>query len=613
MCTIQLINYLFLYMNSTAFLVLHFMFGTLMCFLIYDYKGKATEWSGSQKWIDMIFGTGAIAIAIHLLSDIDGYLLRIQLVPSTIDIIMGILITIIVLESARRLTGPSISIIAIITVIYALIGKFIPGILGNKGYSLVRIIKSIFSEHGIWGMPLSVSANTVFIFLLFGSFLSVSGADIIFKDLAVSIAGGKRGGPAKMAIIASSIFGTISGSAVANVVSTGAFTIPLMKKTGYRKEFAGAVEAVASTGGQLMPPIMGAAAFLLSEFIGMPYAKVCITAVIPALLYYIFLFFMVDVEAIKNNLRGIDKGDIPALMPILKRSAKLIIPVIVLVISLVVFHVSPVRSAIYAIVVIIVFSLFDKKDRFSYKKLVSAFVQAAKGSAQIISACCVSGIIIAMLSLTGLGLKLSNLILAFGDKNIFICLMFSMIITIILGMGLPTTAAYIISATTVAPALIKLGILPLHAHLFLFYFASISCITPPVAVASYASSAIADASPGRVGWEAVRLGLIAFIIPFAFVLNPKIISFGFSTFLEGLETYLSILSTLLAGIPLAYAIQGYVYKRINIFCRGGLLILGISMLTPYPCLFISSSVITVIFIILNKKLHQKKVILKGGF
>ena len=269
-------------------------------------------------------------------------------------------------------------------------------------------------------MPLSVSANTVFIYLLFGAFLTACGADTIFRDLSITLAGSKRGGPAKIAVIASGIFGTISGSAVANVVSTGTFTIPLMKKVGYRKEFAGAVEAVASTGGQLMPPVMGAAAFLLSEFIGVSYASVCVAAAIPAFLYYIFVFIVVDAEALKYDLRGVDKKDIPALLPVLKRSAKLIIPVLVLILSLLVFHFSPVRSAIYAMIAVVVLSLLDKKDRFSLSKLTNAFLQASQGSAQIVSACAASGIVIGMLSLTGLGLKFSNLIFALGGTNLLL-------------------------------------------------------------------------------------------------------------------------------------------------------------------------------------------------
>jgi TRAP transporter 4TM/12TM fusion protein len=584
----------------------------LMCFLVYDGKGKVSYWHGASKWIDILFALFSVLVAVYILSDIDGYLMRIQLRPSSIDIAMGIGVTIVILEAARRLTGASLSIIALVTILYAFFGGNLPGVLGHKGYSLIRIVKSIFSEHGIWGMPLSVSANTVFIYLLFGAFLSACGADTIFRDLSITLAGGKRGGPAKIAIIASGIFGTISGSAVANVVSTGTFTIPLMKKVGYRKEFAGAVEAVASTGGQLMPPVMGAAAFLLSEFIGVSYASVCVAAAIPAFLYYIFVFIVVDAEALKHDLRGVDKKDIPALLPVLKRSAKLIIPVLVLILSLLVFHFSPVRSAIYAMATVIILSLLDKEDRFSFSKLSSAFVQAAQGSAQIASACAASGIVIGMLSLTGLGLKFSNLIFALGGTNLFLCLLFSMVIAIILGMGLPTTAAYIITATTIGPALINLGLPPLSAHLFLFYFAAISCITPPVAVASYAGAALAEASPGKVGWEAVRLGFVAFLIPFAFVLSPALIHLDFSSAIKGIESLVNVATTLFAGMPFAYAIQGYAYGKINIILRLALFGFGIAMITPFMHLSVPAALLVAAYFLIKRRSYYSKTILSKG-
>lgn len=615
-CIIQTANFILPPMNSTAFLALHFMFGMLMCFLVYNSKGKAAYWSGPSKWVDILLALFSIAIAVYVLSDIDGYLMRIQLSPSSLDIFMGIGATILILEASRRLTGLSLSIIAFITVLYAFFGGNLPGVLGHKGYSLTRVVKSIFSEHGIWGMPLSVSANTVFIYLLFGAFLSACGADTIFRDLSVALAGGKRGGPAKIAVIASGIFGTISGSAVANVVSTGTFTIPLMKKVGYKKEFAGAVEAVASTGGQLMPPVMGAAAFLLSEIIGVSYATVCLAAAIPAFLYYIFIFIMVDIEALKNDLRGVDKKDITALGPVLRRSAKLIIPVIVLVAGLLIFKFSPVRSAIYAMVAVIILSSLDKSDRFNLSKLIDAFTQAAQGSAQIVSACASSGIVIGMLSLTGLGLKFSNLIFSLGGTNLILCLIFSMVISIILGMGLPTTAAYIITATTVGPALINLGLPPLSAHLFLFYFAAISCITPPVAVASYAGAALADASPGKVGWEAVRLGFVAFIIPFAFVLSPTLIHLDFSSVLKGGESLVNLATTLFAGLPLAYAVQGYAYGKLNILWRLLFLGLGLAMITPFMYLSLPAAFLMAIYFFFKRRSYYAQSIRtiesKGG-
>ena len=601
MCTVQIVNVIYPFFKSSQFFVIHFMFGMLMCYLVYDYKGKKRYFYHPAKVFDIILALGVAAVAAYVLRDIDAFLLRMDLVASPTDIVMGAVCTVIVLEGCRRLTGPSLPAIALITILYALFGKYLPGLIGHKGYSFSRIIKTIFSQQGIFGMPIGVSANTVFLFLLFGAFLNVCGADLIFRDLSTALAGRKRGGPAKIAIIASGIFGTISGSSVANVVSTGTFTIPMMKRCGYRPVFAGAVEAVASTGGQIMPPIMGAAAFILAEMTGISYGTVCVAAAIPAFLYYISVFIMVDVEALKHDLHGMNEKDVPLLIPVLKRSAKLIIPVVVLIVTLVVFNITPMRCALYAMAAVVICALFDKNDRFSFKHLKDAFCQAAIGSAQIVAACAASGIVIAMLSLTGLGLKFSNFILTLGGNNLVLCLVFSMLVSIILGMGLPTTAAYIITATTIAPSLLKLGLPPLCAHLFLFYFASLSCITPPVAIASYAGAALADANPSKVGWEAVRLGIVAFLIPYSFCLTPGVIMLDFSSFATGFTGVLSAILTLLSALPIAWLMQGYTYRKVGILWRLLFALCAIMLIIPDLLIEIPAGIIVMVIYYLHKR------------
>ena len=580
MCTVQIVNVIYPFFISSEFFVIHFMFGMLMCYLVYDYKGKKRYFYSPAKIFDIILALGVAAVAIYILRDIDAFLLRMDLVASPTDIVMGAICTVIVLEGCRRLTGPSLPAIALITILYALFGKYLPGLIGHKGYSFTRVIKTIFSQQGIFGMPIGVSANTVFLFLLFGAFLNVCGADLIFRDLSTALAGRKRGGPAKIAIIASAIFGTISGSSVANVVSTGTFTIPMMKRCGYRPVFAGAVEAVASTGGQIMPPIMGAAAFILAEMTGIGYGTVCVAAAIPAFLYYISVFIMVDVEALKNELLGMDEKDIPLLIPVLKRSAKLIIPVVVLIVTLVVFNITPMRCALYAMAAVVLCALFDKNDRFSFKHLKNAFCQAAIGSAQIVAACAASGIVIAMLSLTGLGLKFSNFILTLGGSNLVLCLVFSMLVSIILGMGLPTTAAYIITATTIAPSLLKLGLPPLCAHLFLFYFASLSCIPPPVALASYAAAGICKAPPMKVSMEAVKIGIVAFLVPYAFIYNPSILTYDFSSPYMILDTIVTFVCCVVDALPISYVVQGDHYRPIRLYERALFLVIAIGLIWP---------------------------------
>ena len=455
-------------------------------------------------------------------------------------------------------------------------GDKIPGLFGHRGYSMQRVVLAIFSDRGVYGTPIGTSATNVYLFLLFAAFLSVSGADIIFQNIAIAAAGRKRGGPAKMAVIASAFFGTISGSCVANVVSTGAFTIPLMKRNGYPKKFAGAVEAVASTGGQIMPPIMGAAAFVLSDVAGVPYAEVCIAAILPALMYYICLVKMVDLEAVKHNLAGLSEDEVPNLKESLARGMKLFIPVGVLLFMMLGLKTTPMKAAIFATAAILVTGVLDSKDRMTVKGVVNGAVAAGKSLCSVVAACSTAGIVVAVFSLTGLGLKFSNFIVQLGSNSLIPSLILAMLVCAILGMGLPTTAAYIVCATAIAPALTGLGLPILAAHLFLMYFASISAITPPVAVASYAAAGIAEENPMKVGLQAVKLGITGFILPFAFALNPDYITFGWN-----LQTLLTWISGMVVCYSLAIMLQGYVESRITVLERLAYLAVIVLAITPY--------------------------------
>ena len=490
--------------------------------------------------------------------------------------VFGIIITLLVLEAGRRMLGNVLPIIAIVAIIYALTGDKIPGLFGHRVYSMQRVVLAIFSDRGDYGTPIGTSATNVYLFLLFAAFLSVSGADIIFQNIAIAAAGRKRGGPAKMAVIASAFFGTISGSCVANVVSTGAFTIPLMKRNGYPKKFAGAVEAVASTGGQIMPPIMGAAAFVLSDVAGVPYAEVCIAAILPALMYYICLVKMVDLEAVKHNLAGLSEDEVPNLKESLARGMKLFIPVGVLLFMMLGMKTTPMKAAIFATAAILVTGVLDSKDRMTVKGVVDGAVAAGKSLCSVVAACSTAGIVVAVFSLTGLGLKFSNFIVQLGSNSLIPSLILAMLVCAILGMGLPTTAAYIVCATAIAPALTGLGLPILAAHLFLLYFASISAITPPVAVASYAAAGIAEENPMKVGLQAVKLGITGFILPFAFALNPDYITFGWN-----LQTLLTWISGMVVCYSLAIMLQGYVESRITVLERLAYLAVIVLAITPY--------------------------------
>ena len=573
-------NYTTFTMPSILFYAWHLLIGLVLIFL-YKPLGGSKELSPGMRTlcraVDWILIALTAVVSFYVIFNFETYTTTMQNNMMTKELyVFGIIITLLVLEAGRRMLGNVLPIIAIVAIIYALTGDKIPGLFGHRGYSMQRVVLSIFSDRGVYGTPIGTSATNVYLFLLFAAFLSVSGADIIFQNIAIAAAGRKRGGPAKMAVIASAFFGTISGSCVANVVSTGAFTIPLMKRNGYPKKFAGAVEAVASTGGQIMPPIMGAAAFVLSDVAGVPYAEVCIAAILPALMYYICLVKMVDLEAVKHNLAGLSEDEVPNLKESLARGMKLFIPVGVLLFMMLGMKTTPMKAAIFATAAILVTGVLDSKDRMTVKGVVNGAVAAGKSLCSVVAACSTAGIVVAVFSLTGLGLKFSNFIVQLGSNSLIPSLILAMLVCAILGMGLPTTAAYIVCATAIAPALTGLGLPILAAHLFLMYFASISAITPPVAVASYAAAGIAEENPMKVGLQAVKLGITGFILPFAFALNPDYITFGWN-----LQTLLTWISGMVVCYSLAIMLQGYVESRITVLERLAYLAVIVLAITPY--------------------------------
>ena len=573
-------NYTTFTMPSILFYAWHLLIGLVLIFL-YKPLGGSKELSPGMRTlcraVDWILIALTAVVSFYVIFNFETYTTTMQNNMMTKELyVFGIIITLLVLEAGRRMLGNVLPIIAIVAIIYALTGDKIPGLFGHRGYSMQRVVLAIFSDRGVYGTPIGTSATNVYLFLLFAAFLSVSGADIIFQNIAIAAAGRKRGGPAKMAVIASAFFGTISGSCVANVVSTGAFTIPLMKRNGYPKKFAGAVEAVASTGGQIMPPIMGAAAFVLSDVAGVPYAEVCIAAILPALMYYICLVKMVDLEAVKHNLAGLSEDEVPNLKESLARGMKLFIPVGVLLFMMLGLKTTPMKAAIFATAAILVTGVLDSKDRMTLKGVVNGAVAAGKSLCSVVAACSTAGIVVAVFSLTGLGLKFSNFIVQLGSNSLIPSLILAMLVCAILGMGLPTTAAYIVCATAIAPALTGLGLPSLAAHLFLMYFASISAITPPVAVASYAAAGIAEENPMKVGLQAVKLGITGFILPFAFALNPDYITFGWN-----LQTLLTWISGMVVCYSLAIMLQGYVESRITVLERLAYLAVIVLAITPY--------------------------------
>ena len=486
----------------------------------------------------------------------------------TADYVVFTVIMVFTLLAGRRSIGNIMTALPIIFLIYAMYGRYLPGVLQHRGFTFARIVKMMVpSAEGIYGIPLGTSCSTIFLFVLFGAFLSETGLSELFTNVSMAIAGGKDGGPAKVSIVASGFLGMINGSAAANVVTTGAFTIPLMKKLGYQDFFAGAVESVASTGGQIMPPVMGAAAFIMAEYLGVSYRKIIIFAIIPAILYYVALWINVDLEAKRTGLKGYAKDQLPNIKEEFKARGHLVIPVVLLIVMLMMDFTAS-YSCFVCIVVLCIVSSFKKATRMNLKSLVKALENGAKQGMSVAIATAVCGMIVGVVNLTGIGLQLSNVIVKLANGSLLLTLFMTMIAVVVLGMGMPTSAAYIVAATVAVSAVTQLGVDPAAAHLFCLYYAALSAITPPVALASYAGAGVAGANPNKVGWTAVRIGLLAFFIPFVFVYSPELMM------LKGnaLQIVWAFVTACIGCYCLGGAMIGFYKTNLKIYERAALLI-----------------------------------------
>ena len=553
---------------------LHLAFALALIFLLYPSTKKGID-SEKDKipFFDIILAIVGAATSLYLIIYYKELVFRAGL-PSTIDLIMGGITILLVLEATRRAIGPELPIVVIVFLLYAYFGPYMPGYFAHRGYSLERIIEHLYMQtEGIYGIPLGVSSSFVFLFILFGAVLNKTGMGKFFIDLSMALAGHTTGGPAKVAVIASGFMGSVSGSSVANVVTTGSFTIPLMKSIGYKKDFAGAVEAAASTGGQIMPPVMGAAAFVMSEFLEIPYIKIAAAAVIPAIIYYVAVMIMVHLEACKYGLKGLPRERLPKTKQVLKEKGHLILPLLGLVYLLVRGY-TALFAAFWAFVMSLAASMVKKETRLDLKNFLGAFEDGAKGALGVASACACAGMVVGVTTLTGFGLKIASGIVALGGGKVLPTLFFTMIASIILGMGLPTTAKYIILAIMAAPALIQLGVLPLAAHMFILYFGVIADLTPPVAVAAYAGAGIAGGNTMRTGFNAVKLAVAGFIIPFVFAINPALMGLGGSPLLTIQLTVTSLTGVLALGAATSgfLLVKTEFYERIILFAIAILLI-----------------------------------------
>lgn len=552
----------------------HLSFGICLVYLLCPTK---KEWIKEGRFhpIDVALAVLAMIPPIYILVNYQQLILRAGTVTPT-DTVIGVLGIVMIIEAARRIVGLPIVIVVCCFLAYGFFGPYLPGTLAHRGLTIKQMVGHLFfTTEGVFGIPMGVSSTFIFLFILFGAYLEKTGLGKFFIDIANAIAGWASGGPAKVAVISSALQGTISGSSVANVVGSGSFTIPMMKKLGYHKNFAGAVEAAASTGGQLMPPIMGAAAFLMAEFVGIPYMEVVKAAIVPAILYFIGVFLGVHFEAKKNNLKGTPRSELPPWGKILKEEGHLAIPLIA-IIGLLASGYTPMKAALAGIFISIASAMLRANTRMSIPDIIDGLIKGARGALGVLIACSSAGMIIGIVTKTGVGLKLASALVDIAAGNFILLLFCTMITSLILGMGVPTTANYVITSTIAAPALISLGVPILAAHMFVFYFGIIADITPPVALAAFAGSAISGGDPLKTGVNASKLGIAAFIIPYVFVLSPEILGIN-ATLFSVTET---TVTALIGMVGVSGAMIGQLYCKANILERLLLLAGGLCLIDP---------------------------------
>lgn len=551
----------------------HLGFGMALVFLLYPSR---KSWSRHKIHpLDLVLAVLGAAAPAYIILEYQHLVLRAGLVSDT-DLAVGLIGILLVIEATRRVVGLPMVCVVLAFLFYAFAGPYMPGVLAHRGLTVSQLVSHLyFTTEGIFGIPLGVSSTFIFLFILFGAYLESTGLGKFFIDLANAIAGWASGGPAKVAVLSSGLMGTVSGSSVANVVGTGSLTIPMMKKLGYHKDFAGAVEAAASTGGQLMPPVMGAAAFLMAEFVGVPYIDVVKAAVVPALLYFAGVWLGVHFEAKRKDLKGIPRSQLPKIGRLLRERGHLALPLVIIVYLLVSGY-TPMRAALVAIVLAIVCSALRKSTRMKPIEIVRGLENGARNVLGVLVACAAAGIIIGVVTKTGVGLKLASGLLDLSGGLLLPTMFFTMITAIVLGMGVPTTANYVITSTIAAPALVQMGVPVLAAHMFVFYFGIIADVTPPVALAAYAGSGISGGNPLKTGINASKLAIAAFIIPYMFVLSPVILMIEGSA----LDLLLSTITALIGMVALSSSLIGFLADPCRLPERLLLAVGGLLMIKP---------------------------------
>ena len=590
-------------MDAITLRAYHAMFLILFTFTLYPAYAKEKKNRNSIPIYDMVLVLLTIAIFGYMIVNYQRIAMTGGFLNKT-DLIIAGLGILLVIEAGRRASG-NLAVLALLFLTFNFWGKFVPGTLGHSGFTVKRVLGHMFwGSQGIFGVGIGVSATYIFLFVLFGSFLKYSGFSQFINDIALTLVGTSPGGPAKVAVIASALLGMINGSAIANVATTGTITIPLMKRTGYKAEFAAAVEAVASTGGQFAPPIMGAVGFVMAEFLGVDYTKVMIAAFLPAFLYYLGIIVSVHLEAKKLGLKGLSKEHIPDAIEVIKERGHLIIPLVVLM-GMMMAGYTPLFSAVISIFSTVIASWLRKETRMGLNTIIGATVEGARGAVGVGMSCVLIGLIIGTVSLTSLGLNFGYVILrVVGEGQLFLGGIMVMIMSTILGMGVPGVAAYVIVAAVAVPVLIKVGATPMAAHMFCLIYACLSNITPPVAMSSYVAAGIAKSNQTKTSLIAVKLGITGFLLPFFFLNNPVLL-LGSSEGISLVMIIRALITSSIGVISLSAGLEGMLIKECSILTRILLIVVGLLAIDPKLQTDILGLIILTFIIILQIKRNRE--------
>lgn len=576
----------------------HLLFTFALLFLLFPATKKSDV--KTIPWYDWLLLLLGVAVSGYIIVFYNELVFRAGM-PTTMDTIVSVLAVVLVLEATRRALGPALAVVAIVFLLYAYFGPYMPGVLAHRGYSISRIAEHMFmTTEGIFGLPIAVSSTFVILFVIFGAFLEVTGAGHFFIQSALALFGRSPGGPAKAAVIASGVLGTINGSSVANVVTTGTFTIPLMKRVGFKPHVAGGVEVAASSSGQYMPPIMGAAAFIMAEMTGIPYISIAVAAAIPALLDYTAIFTMVHLESLKSGIKGLPKEELPDFWQTFRDGWHLLLPIVAIV-ALLLQGYTPMRAAFLGIIVVVVASWLKKWTRIGWQDILLALEKGARNAVGIAIACATAGLIVGTITLTGLGLRMTSIVVSIAGDNLYITLALTIVGSIVLGLAMPTTAKYIIVATIVAPILEQFGVPLLAAHLFVFYYAVLADDTPPVGVAAYAAAAVARSDPWKTGWIGFKFDISGLFIPVIFVTAPALLLID----VTALELVRVVLSALIGIVFLSAFLQNYFVTHCRWYERIAFLIASICLVSVDPWTDLAGLAIGAIIILLQWQRRQQ--------